>query len=284
MKQAIQSIREALKGHYPPRETEGLIRTLLHTLHGMSLTDMVLQQDKRFSDGERETLREITDRLIRQEPIQYILGQTQFCGIRLKVTPAVLIPRPETEELAGWIIRDARNPEGSILDIGTGSGCIALALKAGLPGARVAGCDLSEEIVALAAENAAVNHLEARFFRADILRWEEYPDWERQDIIVSNPPYVTPGEKRAMKKNVLAYEPFPALFFPGQDPLLFYRRITGMAVRWLNPGGELYVEINERFGDEVGTLLLDSGFGEVEIKKDLHGKARMVRGVRIPES
>ncbi len=280
MQPTLQTIRKELAEYYPPREIEGLIQWIFFFLFGWSLTDLVLRSEERLSTRNRHTIREVVRRLQEYEPVQYIFGQTSFEGIRLKVNPAVLIPRPETAELTNRIIRETSHPNGNILDIGTGSGCIALALKHSLPGATVSGCDYLEEIVALARENASLNHLEVSFWVADILRWEEYPDWQHPDIIVSNPPYITEEEKKSMKKNVLGYEPAAALFVPGEDPLLFYRTILLFARQWMNPGGELYFEINEQYGAEVQSLLRMMGFVEAGIENDLNGKPRMAKGLK----
>lgn len=234
------------------------------------------------------------ERLLRGEPVQYVFEHALWMGLDLRVTPVTLIPRPETAELieaaeagrrstAKQIVRSAaqeRKVEGlKLLDIGTGSGCIAIALKQRHPEWTVSACDISKEALTVAQENARRNHAEVRFFRCDILH--EVPENGPFDCIVSNPPYVLESEKTAMESRVLDYEPASALFVPDQDPLRFYRRITDLAAGGLlGSGGQLLFEINERFGAETADLLREKGLTDVEILLDMFGKPRFVKGVR----
>ena len=209
------------------------------------------------------------------EPIQYIFGETDFLDFKIKVTPSVLIPRPETEELVHWII-EKRIPNNSrILDVGTGSGCIALALKKRLKNCNVFGVDISAEALEVARKNGKINKLHVDFFQADILKWEQI-QWEKFDVIISNPPYVRLSEKLEMNNNVLLYEPEKALFVTNEDPLVFYRTIAAFANKYLNEDGKLYFEINEYLAFEMKNLMLGMGFNNVEIKKDINGKNRMI--------
>ncbi len=282
MKATIRYIREELKGVFPLTGITAISGMILNALRGYSLTDMVVKEEEILTVRETDRVKEIVARLSHHEPIQYILGYTQFWGIPIRVNPSVLIPRPETEELVDWIVREEMAGPLRITDIGTGSGCIALALKKAFPLSEVEGCDFSKEALSLARENAKANNLQLTFFQADILNWEKSASWNFADIIVSNPPYVTPGEKELMQPNVIRYEPQTALFVPEDDPLVYYRKILELARNQLNSGGKVYLEINEHFGKEMEILLTGSGFGQVEIRNDLQGKQRMARGTLNP--
>lgn len=211
-------------------------------------------------------------------PIQYILGKAPFYGREFEVSPAVLIPRNETEELVHLILRENPKPELRIMDIGTGSGCIPITLDLELNNPAVFGLDISEEALKIASRNAFLLHSKVKFSRLDILK-EKLP-FKDLDIIVSNPPYVLYSEKELMHTNVLAHEPHLALFVYDDDPLLFYRVISQKAKKALKQGGKLYFEINEAFGKETKELMENLGFGEVTIFEDLNGKERMIRGIR----
>lgn len=216
------------------------------------------------------------DQLKKTVPLQYILGHTAFYGLDFIVDNKVLIPRPETEELVDWVIettKDIQNPK--ILDIGTGSGCIAIALAKNIPHAEVSAMDLSTEALDIAKKNAANNQVEINFFEADILKIPELP--HSFDIVVSNPPYVLESEKTLMHANVLQYEPHVALFVYDSDPLVYYRVIAALASKRLSHRGSLFFEINEAKGKEMLELLLRSGFGKTELKKDFLGKDRMIK-------
>lgn len=222
---------------------------------------------------ERAKINEIVEGLCRQEPIQYLLGEAYFHGLTFRVTPAVLIPRPETAELVDRVTADCRAlPSPRILDVGTGSGCIALSLAKALPGARVTGLDCSREALEVAASNARLLGIDLTLREADILR--EEPPRETLEVIVSNPPYVLEREKATMEANVLEHEPHIALFVPDEDPLRFYRAITRYARQALCPGGRLYFEINPLCREGMVELLRESGFREIEVMMDYCGKAR----------
>ncbi len=229
-------------------------------------------------DLEKEkTLNTIAQRINQHEPIQYILGETMFYDCVIQVTPAVLIPRPETEEIVDKIIKDHKHQSDlTIMDIGTGSGCIAIALAKKLHPHKIYGIDISTEALKLARNNAAANNVNIDFQHRDIL---QVPLWKEQniDIIVSNPPYVRESEKKYMQKNVLNYEPSLALFVPNQDPLLFYEKIADIAMYTLHPKGALYIEINEALGEETKGLLKNKSFAKIDLFKDLNGKERFIR-------
>jgi len=210
------------------------------------------------------------------KPIQYILGKTEFAGADFQLNSDTLIPRPETEELVMWMTESGLHPGMKVLDVGTGSGCIIVSLGRLVKGLLLYGVDISPEAVRQAGDNARRNGVAVEFEIRDILRYEE-TEWPCFDVIVSNPPYVRDSEKVLMHDRVLNYEPSRALFVPDDDPLLFYRKIAGFGLRYLNPGGWLFFEINEAFGKETVHLLQDMGFREVELRRDINERDRMVR-------
>ena len=230
-----------------------------------------------LTTAQIKKVRAAINRLKKNEPIQYVLGVTEFYDLTFKVTPDVLIPRPETEELVHWIINDKPANDIKILDIGTGSGCIPIALKKNLPGSQVFATDISDKALKIAAENAKLNTCEISFFQSDILSVKSDNLPQNLDIICSNPPYVKQDEKQAMKPNVLDFEPHLALFVENNNPLLFYDRIAEIAKTLLKPNGTLYFEINEALGKDTEQLLLQKGYAQVTLKKDLYGKHRMIK-------
>ncbi|WP_430467894.1 peptide chain release factor N(5)-glutamine methyltransferase [Winogradskyella ouciana] len=248
---------------------------------------LTLEPEFTFTKPETNTFFNVLEELKQQKPIQYILGETEFYGLNFKVNEHVLIPRPETEELVDWIVKchSERSEESQIkiLDIGTGSGCIAISLAKNLPHAKVYALDVSKEALAIARKNAEINKVDIEFIKADILNemsWNlEFKNLEF-DTIVSNPPYVRNLEKIEIKPNVLDNEPHLALFVEDENPLQFYKAITKFAVENLKPKGQLFFEINQYLGDETKQLLIDSGLCEVELKKDLNGNDRMLKGIK----
>lgn len=209
-------------------------------------------------------------------PIQQVLGYVYFCGLKLKVTPSVLIPRPETEELVRWVV-DESPALRSILDIGTGSGCIAIALAKALPQTRLTAIDISDEALAVARENAKMHDADIDFIQADILNPNPYLANNRYDVIVSNPPYICNKEADEMEKNVLDHEPHVALFVPDDDPLLFYRAIAEKTLTMLTPDGTLFFEINRLYAQELTTMLQSMGFQHITVRQDQFNNARMLR-------
>jgi release factor glutamine methyltransferase len=278
MQQTIQFIRKELHDLYPPAEIEGIIRHILYELKGYTLTDLVLRSREAMNEQDRSGIEKIIGRLKRFEPVQYITGHTCFFGLKIGVNPYVLIPRPETEELVNWILSESDCQPSDILDIGTGSGCIALALKSHFKHASVTACDISRKAIFTARNNARNMQLDVRFFIADILNWESFNEWEKADIIVSNPPYVCENEKAGMGRNVLDYEPHDAIFVPDQQPLIYFSHIIDFSHRWIKPGGKLYFEINWRYASDIGNLMLASGFINIEMRVDLNGRPRFIRG------
>lgn len=237
----------------------------------------LLHKQEIISDADKAYFLEILSQLKASRPIQYILGETDFYGRKFRVNPAVLIPRPETEELVKWVLDSVSMPNPSILDIGTGSGCIAISLKIEIPEAEVFAVDISADALALAQENAALHKATVRFIEKNVLFMKSTDLVNTFDVVVSNPPYIALAEKDSMKDNVLANEPHLALFVPNTNPLIFYERIASIAQEKLNLGGFLFFEINERFGKEVLELLVKKGFKHIELRQDLGCKDRMVK-------
>ncbi len=277
MQVAKKLIYDHLSSKYPRQEIESISKLIFEKVLGLSRLQVYLNQHETISPANLAQITEIVNRLIQFEPIQYILGETEFYGLPLKVSAAVLIPRPETEELVDWIINNNPPIRPIILDIGTGSGCIPITLSKKLTGATVDGWDISSEALMIARENAEINQVKVDFIYADVLS-QSYPvQPQKYDIIVSNPPYVTLSEQLSMLKNVLDYEPPIALFVPDNDPLIFYRAIADIAINQLKPGGKLYFEINEQFGNETADLLSLKGFKNIILRKDINGKERMLK-------
>jgi release factor glutamine methyltransferase len=276
MKETIQYIEEELSGLYPKIEIKSFIRLIIENVCNLDYTGMIIRQNTELSPDSKLKIKEIVEHLKESEPIQYILGEAHFMDLKLKITKPVFIPRPETEELAQWIIDSHKNKSPEILDIGTGSGCIALALERHIRMSRVSAVDISQDALNNARYNSSIHNLSVNFFNADIFQWENYK-WDNYDIIVSNPPYVMEKEKNDIEVNILKYEPWIALFVPDDNPLIFYRTIAEFARNYLKKGGWIYFEINEKLGDELRLLLLRMGFGNIEIKRDISNKERMVR-------
>ena len=278
MHQIIRHIRQELGEHYSLSETNALARIILEEVSGFTFADIASGKFSNLSDWQERKLQQILSRLKKGEPFQYVLGKTIFYGIGLRVGPEVLIPRPETEELVEWIIADSGESPAAILDIGTGSGCIAIALAVNMRQAAVHAWDISVAALQLAQENARLNRAEVLFRQHDIL--EPFPVEAQYDLIVSNPPYIPQSEKTSMDRIVTAYEPGEALFVPDSNPLLFYERIASLAGERLTERGRLFFEIHRSRGEEVCVMLHEKGFRDVELRKDLSGNERMVRAVK----
>lgn len=275
MKATIQFIKSELHGMYPVSEIKGLTRIIFEAVCDWSFTEQAVKIHEKIQDVDFRKIKEIVSRLKKSEPVQYILGEAEFYGLKIKVNPSVLIPRPETEELVDWMVHSNLPENSRILDIGTGSGCIALALKSVLKNAKVSGTDISEGALETASENAVKNKLDVHFYQSDILKQENMNN-EIYDVIVSNPPYIRESEKLRMLPNVLEYEPAKALFVSDNDPLVFYCSIAAFAKKHLTLNGKLYLEINENLGFEMKNMLFDFGFCNIEIRNDINGKNRMV--------
>ena len=275
----VKLFRQELLSVYPKGEVESFISLAFEEVLAYDKVDIFMKGDDSVPEQFAGRFFGILEGLKQKKPIQYLLGKTVFYGLPIRLSPHVLIPRPETEELVHWILQEEYPPRISVLDLGTGSGCIAIALKSNLKQAEVYGVDNSVSALNMAAFNAKENNLNISFFQFDILEQESL-GFMKFDLMVSNPPYVRTTEKTQMDSNVLDHEPDSALFVTDEEPLVFYRRIVDLASGHLNKNGRLYFEINEAFGREVAQLLRDHGFTDVEIRKDFNGKDRMVGGIR----
>ena len=259
---------------YDAMEAESFFYLALEQWQQLKRIDLALQPELEFTEAQLLQWEQLQLDLLRQQPIQYLLGQTEFCGLKFEVAASTLIPRPETEELVALIVKDHPQFAGRILDIGTGSGCIAISLAHQLPNAQVAAIDVSHEALAIATKNAIHNNVKVEFMLQDILQTNGLG--ASYDIIVSNPPYVRELEKKEIQPNVLEYEPHLALFVSDDDPLLFYRKIAQLAQKSLLPNGKLYFEINQYLGKETVELLSDMNFTAIQLLKDFYGNDRMV--------
>ena len=277
IKKIISFIKSELKEFYLVNEIDSFIYLIFEKLLDYSRTQLLLYQDKEINKNSYHKIKQITSDLKTYKPIQYILGETEFYGLKFNAVQNVLIPRPETEELVDWIIKENANKSIKILDIGTGSGCIAISLAKNLPKSIVYASDISETALKVAEQNCNLNNTNVRLLNFDILDSETELD-ETFDIIVSNPPYITEKEKVVMQKNVLDFEPELALFVPNEDPLLFYRSILNFGLNHLSANGQIYFEINESYGKETESLMKEKGFENIVLKKDINGKDRMIKG------
>jgi release factor glutamine methyltransferase len=278
MKTAIQHIQSQLQGYYPETEIRSFTYLIFEKLTGYSRSEIFLNKNTIFSVEQQQLIEEFIQKLQKQVPIQYILGETEFYGLVFNVNDSVLIPRPETEELVDWIRNENdRRANLQILDIGTGSGCIAISLKHEFPNSEIAAFDISEKALETAQSNAALNKVEVIFSVIDILNAPDFA--EKWDIIVSNPPYVLENEKEEILPNVLENEPHVALFVPNNDPLLFYRKIALFAQKYLSQNGKLYFEINRAAGKATVELLTELGFQQIELRKDISGNDRMIKAI-----
>ena len=270
-----QLFREHLKSVYEISEIDFLFRIVVEDKLGVKWKQLTLSE--RFSESDINLVSPILEALIDGKPLQYALGNTEFLECKLNVDARVLIPRPETEELCDLILgENSKLSALNLLDIGTGSGCIPIALKHHAPKWELYAIDIDTNALQLAKENAELNNTIVHFSRMDVLQAATLKG--KFDIIISNPPYIAESEKTTIHENVLEYEPHLALFVSDLDALLFYRKITKLAVQSLKKGGKLYFEINERFGNETMALLVDSGFQNCRIIEDLSGKERFVAG------
>ncbi|MDF2192505.1 peptide chain release factor N(5)-glutamine methyltransferase [Paraflavitalea sp. CAU 1676] len=293
-------LTQQLSAIYDGREASNIVGWVLEHLTGMTKIDRVVHRDRVLSATQAELLQRNIDDLLKQRPVQYVLGEAWFAGMRFYVDENVLIPRPETEELVEWVVAEvreaggeaghaagadgARNQEAgsglSILDVGTGSGCIPIALKKQLSEAIVYGADVSEGALEVAKRNAAALEAGVQFLRVDFLQEAAWPGLPAIDILVSNPPYIPVRDKATMHNNVLLHEPHLALFVEDDDPLLFYRHIGQFALQHMASGGRLYVEIHEELGPATVQLFTSLGLTGIVLRQDLQGKDRMVRAVK----
>ncbi|NCA79277.1 MAG: peptide chain release factor N(5)-glutamine methyltransferase [Sphingobacteriia bacterium] len=279
MKPAIVAkLKTELTPLFSDNEIQNFTCLILERVAGLSYTEIFTHDDFKFSNEQLLIIDQIIERLKNKEPIQYILGETDFLKSRFWVDGRALIPRPETEELITWVIESNIKEQPKILDIGTGCGCIAISLGQKIKNSNISAFDISLDALHLAHENAEINNVFVRFYHVNILK---QPIWDETfDIIVSNPPYVLQSEKADMDENVLNFEPSIALFVSDDDPLLFYRHIGQFALNQLNPEGQLFFEINQAFGKEIIKLLKKIGFKDVELRQDLSGHDRFVKATK----
>jgi release factor glutamine methyltransferase len=291
--EAEKTLRQSLTALYPEGEAAAIAGRVMEALTGRTYSQRMMQEEAQLTQEQVQQWQAHQNRLLQQEPVQYVLQQAPFYGMELYVDRSVLIPRPETEELVHWIIEDVRKngpdvftknatdadrtSELKILDIGTGSGCIPLALKKAMPLAEVWGCDVSEEALTVARRNSSHLDIRVDFQGVDILDEAQHRLLPSVDILVSNPPYIPQNDAAAMHPNVLAYEPHLALFVPNDDALLFYKAIARFSHHRLHAGGRIYLEVHEEGAKEVTALFTQEGYSDVVVKKDMQGKERMLR-------
>ena len=290
---AERYIRNSLESIYPTNEAVIMADMLLEHFTSFSKGDRLMNKEADLTQEQEVTIHKGVERLLKHEPIQYIMNKCWFYGMELFVDPSVLIPRPETEELVAWIINDVRSAgynvfsRGTadadetdllkILDVGTGSGCIALALKKAMPQAEVWGCDLSEEALNVARRNGSALDIRVDFQGLNFLDQLQQKQLPTVNILVSNPPYIPLRDKDLMNKNVVEHEPHTALFVPDEDPLIFYRALAKFASSRLHENGSIYMEIHEDLGNDVVRLFSDEGYNKIELRKDMQQKNRMVK-------
>lgn len=278
MKESGMEMRRRLEPIYGKDESRAMIREIFRVLKGWDATEFIIRltDDYPLSDYIRSKIEDILGRLERHEPLQYILGEAHFYGLDLHVEPGVLIPRPETEELVRVIAADNPSSDLRVVDLGTGSGAIAIALSRYMSFPEITAIDLSPKAIEVATDNVkALKCNGIRVVQGDMTKWN--PESASLDVVVSNPPYVDESEKAGMEANVRDYEPAEALFVPDSDPLKFYRAIAPEALKGLKPGGRLYFEINPRHADELKAMLAHDGFTNVELWRDAQGAYRYIK-------
>lgn len=280
MKRLIDKIGRTLAARYEKEELSAIVRAVCCDMLDIPTTTYYIKEEIALTAEQEARLEEILCRLQQGEPLQYIEGKAPFCGMEFAVRPGVLIPRPETTELVDWVVQDYDSQSPRLLDMGTGSGCIAVALDKQLPGAEVEACDISLEALAIAKGNNERNGASVTFFKHDILDLT-VPLPHSHNIIVSNPPYIMQSEHSTMEQHVTEWEPHTALFVPDEDALCFYRAIAEIGMtEALEPGGSIYVEINQALGAETVALFESYGYKEVTLRRDIFGNNRMVKAVK----
>ncbi|MBO9151180.1 peptide chain release factor N(5)-glutamine methyltransferase [Chitinophaga sp. GCM10012297] len=278
---AFAGVTAAIRHLYDAREAANIGHLLMEHITGLGKLDRIVHKDGDLTPAQENLYQQALADLLAHKPIQHITGKSWFYGLELQVSDQVLIPRPETEELVEWILKDhPSQPAWRLLDIGTGSGCIPIALKKHWPAADVWAMDVSPGAVSLATRNASAQHTPIRFVTQDVLSADASQVLPSLNIVISNPPYIPEQERAEMQPLVTEFEPSLALFVPDKDPLLFYRRIAQLAQEKLEPGGKLYFEIHESFGKAVIDLLEKEKFREVALRQDMFGKDRMIKAVK----
>lgn len=278
MNPIVYYIKQKLQGYYPDSEIVSMAKLLLTQVFGMPVVELYTGKDNSFSANEQKQLDDILIRLQKYEPVQYIIGVETFYGLTFEVDPNVLIPRPETEELIDWIIQENKDAGLRVLDIGTGSGCIAISLAKNLKEAEVVAWDISQGALQVAARNCRRSGADVKLEQKDILQLSSSDG--QFDVIVSNPPYIAEQEKAEMEANVLDWEPGLALFVPDDKPLLFYRKISELGLGMLKPGGRLFFEINRAYGKQIVKMMSALGYRHIELRKDISQNDRMIKAER----
>ena len=282
IQKAYQQLLSELYKLYDTREATNISDWVIESVTGLKRIDRILNKSFILNDIQQKMLDDCIAKLITHMPVQYVLHESWFAGMKLYVDENVLIPRPETDELVEWVLTTITNDQlhsFSIVDIGTGSGCIPIAIKKKTPLSKVSAIDISQNALNIAQQNAKSLQTTIQFFKADILNEDEWKAFPKYDIIISNPPYIRQSEQSSMKNNVLSFEPHTALFVPDNDVLIFYKAIANFGYLHLNMAGQLFFEVNENLGLQVCECLNNLGYKEIELKKDMHGKDRMVKGV-----
>ena len=282
LNEARTVLKKELNNVYDSDELKNIVELVIEHVTNMPRMEQVKNKVAYLTCTQLESLDEITERLKKNEPVQYVLGEAWFAGMKFKVNKNVLIPRPETEELVDWIVKESQKlkvKSQNIIDIGTGSGCIPITLKKNLPQANVSAIDVCSEALFTAVENAIELNSDVDFILLDFLDEEKWKELGQYDIIVSNPPYIKQSEINTMHERVKEFEPHLALFVPENDALLFYKKISDFSLKHLKPGGSLFVEINETLGEQVVNMFQSAGFVNVELRKDMQGKDRMVSAI-----
>ncbi len=278
LKDLLYKAQSDLTPRYGEGEAKWMVRTIIEHIKGWNQVEVLLRRDEEVSDFIVGKVEGVVGKLLDNEPLQYILGDTYWYGMTLKVSPAVLIPRPETEELVDMIVKDNKSSDLKVMDICTGSGCIAIALAKNLAFSTVNAIDISDDALSVAQENAVEQKVSVNFHKADALKLES--ESGKYDIIVSNPPYVLEKEKAVMDANVLNYEPHLALFVPDNEPLKFYKPISEYAFESLKENGKLYLEINPLAVDELLELLKSQNWNEVDVYPDIYKKNRFIKAIK----
>ena len=277
---AYQRLLAQLYEVYETREAANIADMVMEEVTGQRKIERIVYKDLPVSGEQQKQLEKISDELLNHRPVQYVLGGGWFMDMKLLVNEHVLIPRPETEELVEWIIKDVEqsgNKGFSLIDIGTGSGCIPIAVKRKIPQITACAIDISDDALQVAKLNAIDLKVDVKFLNLDFLDEEEWKQLGNYDLIVSNPPYIKKSEESTMRDNVLKYEPPLALFVPNENALIFYEAIARFSREHLKPGGSIYVEINEALGESVIEVFTKNGFSDIILKKDMQGKDRMVK-------
>ena len=286
LNEARTVLTKELKNVYDSDELRNIIELVIEHITNMSRAEQVKNKVPYLTCTQLEDLDAITERLKKNEPVQYVLGEAWFAGMKFKVNKNVLIPRPETEEVVDWIVKvinaqySILNAQCSIMDIGTGSGCIPITLKTKIPKANVSAIDVCSEALFRATENSIELSADVDLLLLDFLDEEKWKELGQYDIIVSNPPYVKQSEINTMHERVKEFEPHIALFVPDNDALLFYKKLSDFSLKHLKPAGSLFVEINEALGEQVISTFRSAGFANIELRKDMQEKERMIRAMR----